>query len=120
MKRSVQLAPVVDLSPFLGGRELVALDVGPDGRLYLLAGARWDYHGRGGAPDRNGGVYSAEGHLLRELGREERIEEVARLTLRDEEGAPLKAEVVIGRGSALYLLRGARLYRCEVQEMAAA
>jgi hypothetical protein len=318
MKRSVQLAPIVDLSPFLDGGELVALDLGPDGQLYaaialepldyrstgaagsfakatpakpqtyrvlafyegqltldlliarerfnihhiqplpdgelLLAGARSDYHGQEGSPDRNGRVYSAEGHLLRELllgdgiqsvqatssgviwtsyfdegvlgnhgwrdpigavglvawdaqgrrlyefgpagglepildcyalnvaseqstwlyynpafplvhlrerrveehwaipvrGRrafavwdrlalfapggyegdeeyhlfhleqEERVEEVARLTLLDEEGAPLKAEVVIGRGAALYLLRGEQIYRCEVQVMAEA
>lgn len=314
LKTIVQLAPLADLSPFLGGGELVALDVGPDAQLYaaialealddrfedangssfakatpakpqtyrvlafyegeptldlviagerfnihhvqplpggelLLAGARSDFQGRGtGAPDRNGRVYSAEGRLLRELllgdgiqsvqatssgviwtsyfdegvlgnhgwrhpvgaaglvawdahgrrlegfepagglepilncyalnvaseqstwiyyhpgfplvhlrerrveeqwavpvhrsgafavwgrsalfaggskaveeyhlfdlGQEERIEEVARLTLRDETGAPLSAEVVMGRGAALYLLRGEQVYRCDVQ-----
>jgi hypothetical protein len=67
-----------------------------------------------------GGYEGKEEYHLFDLGREGRIEEVALLTLQDEEGAPLRAEVVIGRGAALYLLRGEQVYRCEVQVVAAA
>ncbi len=36
MKKRIELSPIVDLSPFLGEGELVALNVGPDSQLYAL------------------------------------------------------------------------------------
>lgn len=35
MSRTVRLAPVADLTPFIAGGELVAFNVGPDGTVYL-------------------------------------------------------------------------------------
>jgi hypothetical protein len=39
-KRSLQLVPVADLTPFLGEGELVALNVGPDAQLYAVIALR--------------------------------------------------------------------------------
>lgn len=68
----------------------------------------------------SGGYDSRNDYHLFELRRNGKISEVVTLTLNDENHEPLVAESVFGRSDALYILRGNRVYRCDVGMAASA